>query len=101
MMLDSAMLRQTQVGLPEDHIGFRDGGVRGVEVGDGMGVGFRNGIEKGGGVEDTGIEEIGRLCLNLGQLCLNATNATNARVEHTATGFKDIGAECEDICRET
>lgn len=43
----------------EDDVGLGDGGVRGEEGDDGVGVGLGDGGEEGGGVEGAGVEEVG------------------------------------------
>ena len=55
---------QIRANLPEDHIGCGDRGVRCKEIGDSMSVGLGDRVYESGRVEDTGIEEIGGLCLN-------------------------------------
>lgn len=51
------------MGLPEDHIGFGDGGVRGEEGDDGMGIGGGEGGEESRGVKGSGVEEVGGVLL--------------------------------------
>jgi hypothetical protein len=46
----------------EDDVGLWDGGVGGEEVDDGVCVGLCDRREEGGGVEGTGVEEVGRIC---------------------------------------
>lgn len=51
------------MGLPEDHIGFRDGGVGGEEGDNGVSIGSGESGEERGGVEGSSVEEVGRVLL--------------------------------------
>lgn len=48
--------------VPEDHIGLGDGRVGSEKFGDGVSVGSGDRGEERSGVEDAGVEEVGRFC---------------------------------------
>lgn len=82
--------------IPEDHIGFGDGGVGGEEFDDGMGICGGDGRQERGGVEDACVEEVWRFCLRVS--VLRQDTRWGGR---TAPGFEDVSAECQDICGQT
>lgn len=71
---DSDMICCDGRALPKNHIRFRDGGVSGEEVDDGVGVGSRDGREERRGMEGAGIEEVRRFCKMYQRLALSMSS---------------------------